>query len=216
MSNMTVFDPVKAQIVQFAAGAKVVVVDDSTKTKAMEVARDAKTIEKRIEEIRTTLVKPLNDRVKEINKYAKDLMSPIDEVTANAKHELRKWEMKLEKERQEQIAKAESERKAAEAAAKAEAELDGMFGGTEAAQSQIMAEAKVTDISVAHAAKVASIEQNKVSGARKVWTFQITDESLIPREFLVVDEKKIRAAMNAGTRHIAGVNIFQETSIAIR
>jgi uncharacterized membrane protein YqiK len=60
----------------------------------------------------------------------------------------------------------------------------------------------------------------KVSGisTRKVWTFEITDPMLVPREFLVIDETKIggvvRALKEATT--IPGVRVFQKDELASR
>lgn len=55
-----------------------------------------------------------------------------------------------------------------------------------------------------------------VKGTTRRWTFKITDATLVPREFLIVDEVAIRKAILAGTRSIAGIEIFQDTSLTIR
>lgn len=46
---------------------------------------------------------------------------------------------------------------------------------------------------------------------KKVWTGEVVDESLVPREYLVVDQTKINAAVKAGQRSIPGVNIYQKS-----
>jgi hypothetical protein len=51
---------------------------------------------------------------------------------------------------------------------------------------------------------------------KKVWKFEVTDAQAVPREYLVVDERAIRQAVAAGVRAIAGVNIFEESQVAIR
>ena len=56
----------------------------------------------------------------------------------------------------------------------------------------------------------------KVAGATKTWAFEITDQASIPREYLQVDETKIREAVRTGIRAIAGVRIFQKDSISLR
>lgn len=60
----------------------------------------------------------------------------------------------------------------------------------------------------------------------KRWTWEITDMSLIPREYLIVDEKKINAMMRAQTKtikgvttmdlQIAGIRFFQQEDISVR
>lgn len=54
------------------------------------------------------------------------------------------------------------------------------------------------------------------NGMTKRWTFEIISTHLLPREYLVPDEKAIRAAVIAGTRTIAGVRIYQDESISLR
>lgn len=55
-----------------------------------------------------------------------------------------------------------------------------------------------------------------LKGASKVWRFEVTDPTLVPREFLAVDEVAIRKAVMAGSREIAGVRIYQEDKLSIR
>lgn len=51
---------------------------------------------------------------------------------------------------------------------------------------------------------------------RKTWNFRVTDESKVPREYLVVSDALIRAAVKAGKREIAGVEIFEEEGVIVR
>ncbi len=69
-------------------------------------------------------------------------------------------------------------------------------------------------ISVGEVGPVA--EATKVKGITKRWVFEVTDAHLVPREYLVVDEKKIREAVSTGTRLIPGVRIYQESGLTIR
>lgn len=57
---------------------------------------------------------------------------------------------------------------------------------------------------------------SKTKGLTKTWTFDITDLNQVPREYLVLDEVKVRAAIKDGTRSIAGLNIYQKESISLR
>lgn len=61
-----------------------------------------------------------------------------------------------------------------------------------------------------------AVVPEKVKGITKRWVFNVEDASIVPREYLVVDEKKIREAVNAGTRIIPGVRIYEDTSLTIR
>ena len=50
----------------------------------------------------------------------------------------------------------------------------------------------------------------------KVWTFEITDEALIPREYLLIDESRIRRVVTALKKdtNIPGVRVFEQKRIA--
>lgn len=55
-----------------------------------------------------------------------------------------------------------------------------------------------------------------VKGITKTWTHSIVNESLIPREYLVVDSSKITKAIREGVREIPGVSIFQKEGLTVR
>jgi len=98
-------------------------------------------------------------------------------------------------------AKAEMERiqREAEAQAKAQAKATG----------QPVQAVVVFTPPVPQAPKVAGI------GFTPEWGFQITDESLIPRAYLMVDEKKIRAVVKAmkGQTSIPGILAIEGTGV---
>ena len=48
------------------------------------------------------------------------------------------------------------------------------------------------------------------------YVFQVTDVSSIPREFLVVDEKKIKEAMKGGVASIPGLQIVKTTKTILK
>lgn len=54
-----------------------------------------------------------------------------------------------------------------------------------------------------------NVEDGNVSKSQ-IWKYEIEDASLIPREYLCVDEKKIKSAINSGIRRIPGL-IIEET-----
>lgn len=101
------------------------------------------------------------------------------------------------------LAEAEAKREAAEAAEVAkvrEAEL-----AREAAD-------QIPDAPVVHH------EQPKTAGVHttKTWTFEIVDESKVPDEYKIIDEKAIRGVVKAtkGKMQIPGIRIFQKSNIA--
>ena len=50
----------------------------------------------------------------------------------------------------------------------------------------------------------------------KNWKFEIVDADIVPRQYLTVDEKKIREAVDMGLRDLPGVNIYEHTETRFR
>lgn len=59
------------------------------------------------------------------------------------------------------------------------------------------------------------VEDGKIS-SKKEWHFEIENESLIPRDFLSIDEKKIKKAIDDGVRKIEGIKIFETDKFNLR
>ncbi len=229
MNELKEFDQLKAEVSVFVGPVKTIAVKSAEQSAvAITTAKQVKEYAKKIEDRRKAIVKPLNDMVDRVNAYAKEIKAPLDQAEAHIKGELLSWERELEKKRREEFEKAEAERKRLEAEAQLKmaaereaAETVAMFAAPETANlSKAVIEAEEArvqkELEKAHADKVADINANKVSGVRKTWTFEIRDAASVPRDFLSVDEKKIREAIRLGVREIQGINIYQETSVAIR
>ncbi len=126
---------------------------------------------------------------------------------------------------------AETERKAREEAeAKRRAAADAEAAGrtaeaaklnNAAARIEERAETKVENLQDRASqvvAPVSDVAAPKVAGVTvpKVWTFEITDPAAIPREYLEINETKIRKVVAAlqGNTNIPGVRVFQQKRIA--
>jgi hypothetical protein len=217
-NGLEIFNELKAQVtdlVQPVLSAKIV--DASTKELAHDAARRVKSLEKLVEDRRKELVAPLNARVKMINDYAKKIVAPLAGAESHLRQELVGWERKLEQERMaeqrrlREIEEAEK-KKIADQLAKDRVAAE-MFGTTFDENKAVVRNAEV-EMNAAIAKQ--QISQNKVSGTRKTWKFEVVESEKVPREFLVVDDSAIRKAVQAGAREIAGVRIFEEIVIAIR
>ena len=115
-----------------------------------------------------------------------------------------------EQDRIRQRLQQEAEEKARKEAEKlqARAEKAEAKGNTEKAD-ELRQEAEIKQSIVPEIPKARKPEGFSV---RKVWKGKIVDESLIPREYLIVDESKINKVMNAtaGEMKIPGVQAYQE------
>lgn len=74
---------------------------------------------------------------------------------------------------------------------------------------------KLQGIKSASMAAVApvQVESPKVSGFTTRWTYEITDEASVPRQYCEVSSSLINKAIKEGIREIPGVRIFEEDSI---
>lgn len=59
-------------------------------------------------------------------------------------------------------------------------------------------------------------DRGSIATPGKRWVFRVTNELLVPRQYLVVDEKLIRAAVKDGVREIPGVEVYEEDVISVR
>ena len=51
---------------------------------------------------------------------------------------------------------------------------------------------------------------------RSVWTYEITDPDLVPRELCSPDPRKIQAAVDQGLRSTPGVRIYETSEVRVR
>ncbi len=86
-------------------------------------------------------------------------------------------------------------------------------------QQQIVEETKVAELSQSSFASKQVAGTTK--GIRKTWKFKITDRELIPRDYLSVDDNKVKGFMIANkeelaTKSIPGIQFYQEESIVLK
>lgn len=68
---------------------------------------------------------------------------------------------------------------------------------------------------VREAARVTSFSGVKATASRK-WVHEVTDPAAVPRQFLMVNDAAIKAAIAGGAREIPGVRIYEDVRTAIR
>lgn len=108
----------------------------------------------------------------------------------------------------------EARRKAEEAARRQEAEMAKLtatpFDDPEPAP------APVVPIKAAEAARVVGSTGRVTATAQTVWRHEVTDPAAVPRQYLMVNEAAIKAAIAGGVREIPGVRIFEELRTVVR
>lgn len=265
-SDLRKFNKAEAKVNEAVKSLQgIIIIDQPGVDSAMTKMKEAKSVETLIENKRKDLVKPYNDEVARINKYAKDLIAKIPPAIQAVKDKVLDWQKKEEQRlkdlrteaRKLQLcelgfavvdeqyalddiiyhpsfiadfpdaswpaliqninAKLEAKRQKQIEELKEESEGADFFGDT--VEKEVIAQ-KIEDLnsqpSVTKSFSMPSLGSTKNNGLTKRWTHEVTDESQVPREYLVVDEKKVRAAIAAGTRSIPGIRIYQDESITLR
>lgn len=164
-----------------------------------------------IEDARTRITRPINESLRETNRQAKEAAAPWLAEELSIKKAMISFSDEQERQRREEQRilneRAEKDRQRLLEAA----QRNAAKGNEAKAESfQERAAAVVAPVVQREAPKVAGV------ATQQVWTFEITDPAAIPREYLVVDETRIRKVVGAlkGETQIPGVRVFQQSRIA--
>ena len=191
-------------VVKAAEG--VVINSDDSMQEASDILSWVAKAKKQVEDKRKFLVKPLNDHVKSINEMFKGYMAPLEKADTVLRQKVmayRQEQERIRREEEERLRKeAEAERKRLEKQAK----KDG---------AQPPPPPPPVAPSTPEQAKTVHSDMGSVT-TKTVWDFEIVDEDKVPRSFMIVNEKAIRAAVKAGVRNIPGVKVFQKEEFAVR
>jgi hypothetical protein len=188
-STSVMVDAAESWVIQSEAD-----VEDASKY--LKVIADSK---KTIEERRQFLVRPLNNHVSSINEMFKRFLAPALEADRILRGKISTFRTEQQK------ARLEEQRRVNEAAAALQRKLSD-----EAAAEGVEAPKVMAPTVLPPPATIGN------ASMRKVWKFDVLDDELVPRDYLVVDESLIRKAMAAGVREIPGVRIYQDEQVTIR
>jgi|GEM_PF-2400646 len=182
--------------------------DPETNAKAADWAVETKKLLKRLEELRKKIVGPYNSYLTQVNGFFKLYTEPLMQAETYLSRQLGNYRQFQENEARRIKAEQEAETRKIQKQLEDEA-----------------AAAKAKDIHYEPAPIVAPVAPEiqrvtRTSGGstsqRKDWTFEVENESLIDREFLMLNEKKLREHIKGGLRNTPGVRIFEEFTTRIR
>ena len=203
-NGLEILASAKKQIDMLAEQCRnVVITDEQSLERAKSLVKQAKTIENYIEDKRKELTKPILERKKAIDDLAKSLTKDLSEAVRHLREQILYYEQEQERKRLEELRRLEEERR------KKEEEL-----------LRAQQEGKIEQVE--HIEKLAEIEtkaaelSEKSKNLREVWTFEVVDLSLVPREYLVLDEIAVRRAIQNGVREIPGLRIFKKAQLVIK
>lgn len=169
---------------------------------------------------RTALVTPFTLHVKRINALFREVLAPVE--TADGLLRGRDLNFRMDQRRRAAEAAAAAERQRFEAEARLrEAERAEAAGHPDVAE-QLLEGAVVSEeaatVAQAQAVLPAKTVTTPVGSATvtKRWTFRVVTPALVPRDYLLINEAKVREDIRAGVREIAGLEIYQSETLSVK
>ncbi len=193
---------VKAREIEETANS--LVVDEAGSVTATEILGQIASIKKRAEEVRKTLVKPLQDKVNEINARFKEALQPVVNADAVLRAKLQAFREKQERERreaEERLRKLmEKEQKKAEKKAEKKGEAP-----PPPPPMPVLPEPP----------RAIKTEAGTVF-TKKVLKWRVVDFAKVPDEYKMIDDKAVNTAIKYGTREIPGLEIYEVEELVVR
>lgn len=180
-------------------------------TKLADQRAQVKLLLKNIEARRKQIVEPIKKDAASVDAEAHAWSDPLKKWDQNAERVLLAYQHKqADDARREEEARQEAIREAAKR--QNQAEILGNVQAAEAASVEIMrAEA------AAPAEPIKGFKTDAgTTSLRKRWTVEVVNVDEVPDAYLVVDTKKLQAAVDAGAREIPGCHIFEDESLSVR
>jgi hypothetical protein len=167
--------------------------------------------QRRLDDLRRSMTRPLDEAKRAIMNFFRAPEEKLARAENGIKRAMVAFQTEQDRLRREAQARAdEAARKERERLA-AQAQRAAASGKTEkASQLEDRASAVVAPVIARETPKVVGVQ------TREVWKFEVTDPAAVPREYLAVDESKIRKVVGAlkGDTVIPGVRVWSEKAIA--
>jgi seryl-tRNA synthetase len=197
---------------------EVKIANDNELADATELLKLVKLKMKQIEERRVSLVKPLNDYIKNLNAEFKPFKEKAEEIKKLMESEI----LRYNKIREERLRiEAEEKRKAELQRLKEEEEKSRLLGKVfDDSNQDVIADALKTQHDKLENKDIvvdAGIKTDDVNTSiRKQWTYEITDENQVPRDYCSPDHYKIQTAIKNGVREVSGIRIYEKEIVVSR
>lgn len=200
----TALRPYVAEIDKMVSAADDLKIEtEADNQRAVVLGTSAKKLAKQIDDKRKQIIADPNDFVKSVNSFAKIFTDKLGVVEDTLKRKISQYRVAQEQKRREEEKRAREEAAKIQAALNADAEKKGI-------------EAPQVVAPIIPKAPAAVRTETGAASGRKVWTFELEDLDKVPREWLRLDEIKVRDAIRAGVRDIPGIRIFEEEKTVFR
>ena len=196
----------------------IVIKDAEQLNAAADILAAIKKQKKLIDDKRTSLVKPFNDAVKNLNAEFKPRITKAETLQRALEKAIREYhqeqariaaEKKAAQEAEERRLEEEKQKKLAEAVAKDD---DKALAEAAAAEEQQAVLAKQEVKEPEKKVETANTNTNLIDN----WKYQVVDEKAVPEHLKSVDDKKVKAAIKAGLREMTGLRIYNEPIVSSR
>jgi hypothetical protein len=147
--------------------------------------------------------KPFLDAGRKVDGFFKGETAILVASDTSVRKKLGAYQQKKLKDERERKAKAEEEARKAVQEAKTEEQTVAALGKVAAAAAPIEPVRTRTDTGA-------------LASARTVWSHELVDLALVPREYLMLNPDAVKAALKAGVREIPGLKIFETVKTVIR
>lgn len=199
--NTKEIELVKQQVSKAELAVNAVVVkDDASMLEAGEIRSKIKAVGKMIKEKKESITKPLNEALKQVRAMFAPIEADYENVESIISGKMIEFQNKVEAEKRK--VEAEALKKLEETKKKLE---DGKLTEKQVEKIEAKLETKLEQ-----APQV--IRSSESFHTREIQKFRIVNELEIPREYLVPDEVKIRAAMMNGVP-VKGVEYYKKKSL---
>lgn len=199
--------PVEQKVSHFLTEAKALLVEDEDDYQyAAELLRQEKAVHRFVEDFYKPTKDALNTAKAELMKNIKAHTGPLSEAEGIIKKKMGVWHEKQEKIRRE-------ERKKIEAELRKQEEERRLNEAIETGDDSILEEPVIVPVP-----KFEDTAKAEGISYRDLWHGEVVNPALVPREYLMPDEKKIdrMAKATEGKVAIPGVKIWKEQIIAAR
>ena len=215
MNEQAEVETVKQVALSFPDRARQIVIETPEHySAAAGFLKEIKACRKRIADVFGPIVKAAHEAHKRAKAAQTEADDPLDQAEGLIKGAMVSYDTRqAEIARQRQIEAEAAARRAEEQRVIDQAVALEQAGEVEAAQELISAPVVAPVVMVESATPT-------VDGIsiREVWQFQVTDPNLVPREWLIVDEKKVGAYVRAVKAQavIPGIKVFSVRSMSAR
>lgn len=189
------------------------IVDQQTYNAAAEMLLGIKDLRKQIDETFDPIIKSAHEAHKTACDAKKKAESPLADAESIIKRMIGAWSIEQERIRREAEERARIEAAKLEEEMRIQAAVNAAEAG---ADTETVAQIMETPQPIIMPTVAPTFESAVGISTRKVWKYRIVDEKLIPREFLMPNERAISAIVKGmkGKTNIPGIEVYEEIGVA--